>query len=377
MNPSHPTLRVFGNPYRYSGYGNATRNLAKAISDSAVDAKFVFSGKDSGYSSSLAKTSRDPSVDLYIQTPPFNKHSSNNYKIGYFYWEADVLPKLWARDICKSLDEVWVPCELTKKSCLLAGFRGPIEILPTPAELPPEPSTIQIPSVYQDLALSESVFKFYSIFQWNERKGYNKLLRAYYEEFSSRDNVILIMKVNPVIHSGHGMDKINRDILKIRSLVGRNRSDLPKIFVSTDFLEKDVIHSIHHSCDAFVLPHRGEGWGMPIHDAINHKNLIITTKYGGITEWLDETNSFPISHSIVPVSKMDWNPWYSPYQKWASPSLGSLKRLMRFCFENNNNNNNLSSRRENLDKIINLFTIEKCSKDIETILSKKRFKKHI
>ena len=38
------------------------------------------------------------------------------------------------------------------------------------------------------LILLKNIFKFYSIFQWNERKGWRELLGAYLDEFSSKDN---------------------------------------------------------------------------------------------------------------------------------------------------------------------------------------------
>ena len=161
--------------------------------------------------------------------------------------------------------------------------------------------------------------------------------------------------------------------MKIKSLVSIRRKDLPKILLIKDFLTRDQIESIHHSCDAFVLPHHGEGWGMPIHDAINHNNSIITTKYGGITEWLNDDNSFVISHKIGPVKPMNWNPWYDSRQNWAMPSLSSLKNNMTTCF---NDKALRDKRKSGLENIVDLFTISRCSESILEILSSNRFRKH-
>jgi len=366
-----PQIRVFGNPQDCNGYGHATQNICKALSDSKIPAKFVFSGPNKDFADNLSQNAKSPKVDLYIQTPPFKEHRSNNYKIGYFYWEADLLPKVWASDINKSLDEIWVPCELTKRSCVLAGFKKRIEILPTPAKSPIFKSPIQLSGYNDKLRISDNTFKFYSIFQWNERKGYNKLLRAYYEEFSEKENVVLILKVNPIRHALHGLFKINRDIIKIRSSVFSKKRSLPKILLITEQLSEEHLSGLHHSCDAFVLPHRGEGWGMPIHDAINHQNFIITTKFGGITEWLTESNSFLIDHSLTRVTPMNWNPWYAEYQSWANPSLTSLKMLMRNCFDKRKE---FDYKKANLLDLSQKFTIKECSNNLEKILSQNRFK---
>jgi len=359
------SIRLFGNPQDFTGYGNATQAISMALDLSGIPTKYVFSGPNKHFSKKLRQHNCKPDVDLYIQTPPFSRHRSLNYRIGYFYWETDKLPNLWAKDIKTSLDEIWAPCQLVKDVCLKAGFKGPIKIIPTPALSPTSSSKIQIPSKFKNLVLDESVFKFYSIFQWNERKGYHKLIKSYYEEFSSKDNVILILKVNPINHKLHGMQKIKDDILKIRSLVKRSKKDLPKIFLSTDHIDRHLLDALHHTCDAFVLPHHGEGWGMPIHDAINHNNFIITTKYGGVTEWLNNENSFIIKHSMTAAKSMNWNPWYEPSQRWANPSANSLKRQMRSCYEDRNN---FDYKKENLNQITNLFTIDKCALNIKKAL---------
>jgi glycosyltransferase involved in cell wall biosynthesis len=368
-----PSIRVFGNPQKYTGYGNATFNLGSALSESSVKTRFEFWGPNASCVNNFNNFNGAPEIDLYIQTPPFSGHRSNNYKIGYFYWEADALPKVWAKDIRTSVNELWVPCNITASACRKAGFKGPIEILPTPAKIEGSLEAVQFPSeLSREFVLSENIFKFYSIFQWNERKGYNQLLRGYLEEFSSKEDVILILKVNPIKHAGHGLNRIKADIIKAKTAIGRKKSDLPKIFVITDNLSHGAIAGIHNACDAFVLPHRGEGWGMPIHDAMMYGSHIIVTKYGGITEYLTDENSFIIDHEIKPVKPMSWNPWYESHQRWAYPSTFSLKKNMRDLYAGRER---FSSKLDSASKLINLFTIEKCSKNVENILKNPRFNK--
>lgn len=371
MAHKHPSIRVFGNPQLYTGYGNATLNLGLALSESSVRTRFEFWGPNKDCVKGFDNFGGTPKIDLYIQTPPFSRHKSNNYKIGYFYWEADTLPKVWAKDIRSSINELWVPCNLTANACRKAGFSGPIEILPTPGRISAASDDVQFPSeLSPDFALSENIFKFYSIFQWNERKGYSQLLRGYFEEFSSKDNVVLILKVNPIKHRGHGLEKIKADIIRAKASVKKSSGDLPKIFVITNNLSHSTIGGIHKACDAFVLPHRGEGWGMPIHDAIMHGNHVIVTKFGGITEYLSDENSFIIDHETKYVKPMDWNPWYESHQKWAYPRTYSLRKNMRTLYEDKDK---FSDKLENLGKLNSKFSIDACSSNIETLLSKSRF----
>jgi len=376
MQKKLPSIRFFGCPQDNTGYGNATINMCKMLSEANLNVKFDLSRGRKGLGEEGLKNFEGPcKVDLYMHTPPFKKHKTKNYKIGYFYWEADTLPKVWAKDIRSSLNELWVPCGLTREACIKAGFKGPIEILPTPCVLDEGFAKIQIPSLHSnDLVLSKDVFKFYSIFQWNERKGYRTLLKAYYNAFNNNDNVVLILKVNPIKHKGHGLSRIKYDIGKIQRSGQWRLKDLPKVFLSTKFLNRQRLLGIHALCDAFVLPHHGEGWGMPIHDAMMNNSYVISTKFGGITEYLNEENSFVINHKIGRVKSMDWNPWYGNYQNWAYPDYIHLTNIMTDLYANKNKYN---YKINNASAIAKTLSIEECVKKVENILLKKRFKRFL
>jgi glycosyltransferase involved in cell wall biosynthesis len=365
-----PAIRFFGNTDGISGYSHATRNISTALSNSRLQVSF---GYKRNFFKGLKKFEGNPKIDLYLQTPPFSKHKSKNYKIGYFYWEADTLPKLWAKDIRTSVDELWVPCNLTKRACLKAGFKGPIEVLYTPCDMDMTYSKVSIPSPISDsFVLDDNTFKFYSVFQWNERKGYRTLLKAYYNEFDANENVVLVLKVNPVNYSGHGLSKIKNDILKIKKTI--NKKNLPRIYLITKSLKEEELFGLHKACDAFVLPHHGEGWGMPIHDAMLCDSYVITTKFGGITELLDDSSSFIINHDIRPAKVLDWSPWYGAYQSWARPNCSHLMMLMRKVYANEGE---FKTKLEEARCIASSMDLVSFSDKVERILSKPRFKKFI
>jgi glycosyltransferase involved in cell wall biosynthesis len=373
INDRLPAIRFFGRPQMKSGYGNAVVNMCLALSRSKTPVRFEIEKGKKLFKEELNNFKGNPKIDLYLQTPPFDKHKTNNYKIGYFYWEADTLPKIWAKDIKKNINELWVPCELTRSACLKSGFRGPIEILHTPCNIDVVFSKVEIPApMTKDFVLSDDTFKFYSVFQWHERKGYNELLRAYYKEFDENDNVVLILKVNPIKNTSNNILKIKSDILKIKRMA--NKKALPKVYLITDYINRDALIGLHRLCDAFVLPHHGEGWGMPIHDAMLCDSQIITTKFGGITELLNDDNAFIINHDIRPVKSMRWNPWYHSYQKWAYPKIAHLRVLMRDVFENKKEYLYKTQKAKALAKSLD---ISSCSLRIEEILSKKRFKRFL
>jgi hypothetical protein len=367
----NPKVMFYGRSEGFGGYSQATRHIAKAFSESS--ALVSFESKEPFYKG-MSTYSGPCDIDFYIQTPPFSEHKSRNYKIGYFYWEADRLPKNWERDICSSLDEIWVPCNLTKIACRKAGFSGPIEVVhtPRPIELNTEPIAIPLKGS-EKMAIGDDVFVFYSIFQWNERKGYRKLFRAYYEEFSKKDNVLLVVKTNPIKHRDHGLSKIKNDVLSLKKYC-KNRRAAP-VFLTTKILTNEHVAGLHDLGDCFVLPHHGEGWGMPIHDAMMHNSLIITTPYGGITEHLNSSNAFLIKHKMVEVKPMNWISLYQSNQRWADPDIGHLKNLMRAAY--NNRGEETSQLIVRARRLAESMDIKAFSKRIENIFSQKRFSQRL
>ena len=110
------------------------------------------------------------------------------------------------------------------------------------------------------------------------------------------------------------------------------RDDIKSIY-ELGFFSEDI-QALHNTGDCYVSAHHGEGWGVPIHDAMHAENHIITTKFGGVTEHLDNSTANIIEHKIGPVSGMDWSPLYGNYQNWAYPSIRSLSQEMRRIYQN-------------------------------------------
>lgn len=293
-----------------SGYGVAGTNIYKIVS--------------SKYSGCLSNKNISRGVNIFVKIPPF-RIEKGAYNIGFFYWEAVGFPDSWIPFIL-SLNEFWSSCQLITDNLKMIGFKGKIVNVPTPVKMNSDPRDVGFKDLYGQ-KMSET-FKFYSIFQWNYRKGYDVLIKAFLSEFSDADDACLIVKTNPI----DGSPK--KEFIKI---CGDNKSALGKrsygrIFFSDEKIPYEDISKIHSSCDCFVLPHRGEGWGIPIHEALNSCKPVITTKFGGITDYLNDSNSYLVDYSLEKVKNMEWSPLYDG-KVWAEPSVDSLMFKMRQAYE--------------------------------------------
>lgn len=303
-----------------SGYGQATEAFKRAFKElKFFNIQYDIKNDIVDYDKNLKYD-----IEFVIGPPPFNENNRSKYKIIYFYWETDKLPKSWIKSIHKS-DEIWAPCQLVKDVCIKSGYNKIINIVPTPSFAENYSKNIKLKNNISNYFLNPEYYKFYSIFQWQPRKGYEELLSAYFDEFKFDEEVVLIIKTNLII----GITK--KDIINTINKIKKINNSNAKVFLITDYLSNNDMFSLHKYGDCFVLPHYGEGWGMPIHEAAFFGSPIITTKYGGITEFLD-SNIYWIDHKMSPVFGMDWNNVYSSEQNWAKPNIESLKKHLRFVF---------------------------------------------
>jgi glycosyltransferase involved in cell wall biosynthesis len=305
-----------------SGYGQATESFKKSFQEiKDFNINYYIPGDLVNYDKNIIYD-----VEFIIGPPPFERQRKGKYRIIYFYWETDLLPDSWASNILDS-DEIWAPCNLVKDVCIKSGYKKNIKIIPTPSMASTEYKNIKLKNNFSNLFINPNYYKFYSIFQWQPRKGYDELLSSYLEEFKNGEETILILKTNLI--SGLSEQDIINYIKKKKTYINSKA----KIFLITKYLSNIDIFSLHKYSDCFILPHYGEGWGMPIHEAAVFGNPIITTKYGGITDFIDN-NVYWIDYKMESVKNMEWNNVYSSKQNWAKPSIISIKDNLRFAFNN-------------------------------------------
>ena len=122
------------------------------------------------------------------------------------------------------------------------------------------------------------LFRFVSVFKWEKRKGWDILLRAYFQEFSEADDVVLVIKTQP-FHSGDDFEK------KLREEISRAQNQGPqgpqgqagrrpaRLKLLARDLKLKELPGLYKAADAFVLPSRGEGWGRPHVEAMAMNTL--------------------------------------------------------------------------------------------------------
>jgi hypothetical protein len=258
---------------------------------------------------------RPPVAVVYGQGDVFHRNKGK-YKIGYTMLEVDGFPAEWVRQ-ANRMDEVWVPTEFNRQGLVGSGVKCPVHVVPLgvdPCYFHPRGARAANP---------HGELVFLAVFEWGERKSPELLLRAFNDVFSAHEPVRLLCKI---VNKDPGLS-LKSEIARLGLKAGGGRISY---LLNLEFPHYQL-GMLYRSVDCFVSPSRGEGWNMPLMEAMACGLPVIATDWGAHRAFLHEGIGYPlrVRGTVPAVAKC---PYYSGFS-WADPDPEHLRALLREVYE--------------------------------------------
>ncbi len=274
-----------------------------------------------------AQYNRPPKLDLTIRhhwPHDFSRPSAG--KLATIVpWEFGAVPREWINEIEKNVDELWVPSEFVKEVFVRCGVH-PERI----AIIPNGVNTTSFCAEGKSWRPQEARgFTFLFVGGAIERKGVDLLVKAYQLAFTAKDDVTLIIK-------DIGSSTFYRHMSLVRLLKEEAaKTNTPRMLVLLDEFDENKLAELYRGSDVVVLPYRGEGFGMPLVEAMACGKPVIATAEGPAPEFCPADCSYLIPAKTVPIpGGINGFGKLAGEATWFEPDLDELARTMRDVYEN-------------------------------------------
>jgi glycosyltransferase involved in cell wall biosynthesis len=322
-----------------SGYARAARDYVAALDHVGCDLVTRSLNYDNTKQpladrAKLLRNKALSNVDIVIQHTTPNEQSkpaSSVFDCRYFAWETDKVPQEWVKSL-NTADLIMVPCDDNVRACTIAGVLPPVVKIPHTFDI----NKYKELSTPFDMPGFEAHFKFLSICQIAKKKGIDALLMSYLSEFTSTDNVVLILKVYFGPNDGEGeRQAFLGQIQAIKDALRLPGDKYPRIYVVHALNSDEAINRLYATSDCYILPSRGEGFSITHMDALGYGKPAIGLDIGGTREFLSNANGWLVPSDFSPCHSMP-HPhsfMYTALDNWAEPKLLDIRRAMRQAFQ--------------------------------------------
>lgn len=366
---------LIGDIYSPSGYSAHNRELATAL-EPYVDLRTIDRKHDAvnidmpldrfEFFQKLSSKTRDPQVRIEFHTPEFYEPKEGVVNIGFTQWETTGIydqdtvwnyrgnpePATgerfnWVKQMNR-MDMIFTACNTAKDAFVDSGVTTPVHVIPGPMDTEYYKPGIEENSLF-DLNIdrqtkewiprSERPVVIGCIAQWTIRKNLEALITAVLSRFK-REEVTLLLKV----YGGRAGDRRESERLydkvrRMRNIV--NNRDAPRIVMVTENLTDQQVANLYHSMDIYCSTSRGEGYCMPIVQAMSSGVVPVSCAFSAPGDYIEHYNGlyhggdsgFLVDYTLAPAVGQTHTPWYTHKQDWGEVDVGDLIKQLKSAID--------------------------------------------
>jgi len=179
--------------------------------------------------------------------------------------------------------------------------------------------------------IDSAILTYLIIGKYELRKSIIETVYAWAQEFGNDPAVELVVKTDHFVNK-HSKHKELTDWIEQMALT--NVRVIWGPITACDLID------LYQQSHVFVLPTKGEGWGLPLIEAAAVGLPIITTWYSAHTEFLQHIPSsvIPVEYDMAPITCEEYKFFYPApdgnWGEWAQPRIESIRRALRTSRDN-------------------------------------------
>ncbi len=268
----------------------------------------------SPYVVASAAQSRAQIHSRYIYPPYTDGMIGAVHAIHCYGWEESVFPKRWVGAFNTGLDLITVMSEYVRSVLRDSGVNVPVEVVGLGADHIIADAAREVPVFEPD------TFHFLHISSCFPRKGVDVLLEAYCREFRKSEPVGLIVKTFANPHN---------EVERIAANAFARHPNHSAVKLLWDSLDVSQMRYLIENANCLVAPSRGEGFGLPVAEAMLLGTPVIATFHGGHADLCSPEWCWNIDYRLQPARTH----LTQSGSLWAEPDVDALAARMRELYE--------------------------------------------
>eukprot|EP01065_Artemidia_motanka_P020828 TRINITY_DN24853_c0_g1_i1.p1 TRINITY_DN24853_c0_g1~~TRINITY_DN24853_c0_g1_i1.p1 ORF type:complete len:876 (+),score=212.45 TRINITY_DN24853_c0_g1_i1:58-2685(+) len=262
------------------------------------------------------------------------------YRVARAMYELTLQPQNYTRVLRSGwIDAIWAPSPFAAEVMARSGVQRRVEVVPEavnadeyhpqepPLPLSAVPATLLIHN-HGMSPLGSHRFVFLSVFKWEDRKGWRELFAAYTRAFRGDRTVLLLVQSVPHKMEGSRPEEVRHAVEGVMRAAGVAAEEMPDYAVLRHEVPARLMPALYAAADSFVIATRGEGWGLPILQAMASGLPTIAPRSTGQMAFLNDGNSFLVNTTAEDLPRDSYYDWEVGKQ-WFVPSVPHLAELMR------------------------------------------------